>query len=252
MKIWLIWNYTNEGTKIPSWPDTGRWGLKWKNPDNLIRYDEAVKSRDKNKADGIGLVIPKGYCLIDIDDVSLDNPSLLELILYIDSYSETSPSGSGIHVLVKHNLINIKNIPAFKTKTGISIEVKPNTYTTYTGNIFHDVQIKDATDLLRETYTKIEHEKDKSTGGKVCCPARAGPVTNPSVYFNAALKDECDKVRHAVKGHRTNILFGAAAQLGRFKDNIDLVWFGLRNAARQCGLPDEKIRRTIKDGFAYS
>jgi primase-polymerase (primpol)-like protein len=67
MRIWLIFKYTKDGQKIPCWPSTGKYGLKWRDPKNLRTYPEAAAAKARFHAAGIGLVIPIGFAVVDLD-----------------------------------------------------------------------------------------------------------------------------------------------------------------------------------------
>ena len=101
MKIWSIFKFKPDGSKIPCWCDTGRWGLKWKDPDNLVTYSEAIEARQVHNAAGLGIVIPPGYFAIDLDKVispdDVIDKRAAELVDDIDSYTERSPSKTGLH-----------------------------------------------------------------------------------------------------------------------------------------------------------
>ena len=245
--IWLIWGRTPQGTKIPLWSSTGHYGLRWNDPDFLIGYDSALRAKDHFRAEGIGFVIPDGYCLLDIDNVALDSPALLELIQCIDSYAELSPSGKGVHILVKHGLGLIRN-KVITTASGITIEIKPHTFSTYTDNIIKDSPIKDATEILKRTYYILEDGiEEKAEWGNT-----GEPRTYSTAYITAAITSECNLVRYSTKGSRTNTLLAAASRLGRFRDHLGRIEIELKAAAKTTGLKDAKIKATVKAGFAYS
>ena len=182
-----------------------------------------------------------------------DSPGLQELIQEIDSYTELSPSGKGVHIIVKHGLGAIKNA-VITTASGLTIEIKPNTYSTYTGNIIHDFPIKDATDLIRTTYKILDAGIEKSKMGIEATVAAKGGnrVLFPEAYIKAAILKECERVRAAAKGTRTNTLLSAASKLGRFQYSRNIIEEKLRSAARPTGLNDDKIKRTIEAGFRYN
>src|SRR5512146_2885666 len=100
MQIWLIWRQTDEEVKIPCHPDSGRYGLRWTDHNNLVTYREAYEASLRHNA-GIGLVLPPHHYCIDLDSVVTDgeiDPRALELIGHCDSWTEISPSGRGIHI----------------------------------------------------------------------------------------------------------------------------------------------------------
>jgi putative DNA primase/helicase len=107
---WVNWRYALQGerwTKHPYNPRTGRKSsstnlLTWSAFDHV--YD-AYKAGDY---DGIGFVLCSGDPLTGIDLDGCRDPKsgkiapwAEEIVRYFDSYTELSPSGAGLHVLVK-------------------------------------------------------------------------------------------------------------------------------------------------------
>ena len=75
-------------------------------------YDEAVRYAFQNglrgNAGGIGFEFANGYAGIDLDDVVLTvgmlKPFADEVVRMMDSYTEYSASGKGLHILFKLNV----------------------------------------------------------------------------------------------------------------------------------------------------
>ena len=218
MKIWSIFKYKPDGSKMPCELDTGRWGLKWKNPDNLVTYSEAIRARQVHNAAGVGIVIPSGYFAIDLDEVispdGVIDKRAAGLVALIDSYTERSPSKTGLHILVKADIASAKNIRV-DSGSGLLIEVKaPGTYLTYTGDVFHGAEIRDRTEVIKATYDKyLEDHPAKEpipSDGVVVVPGSY----HKCAYGAKALQDECTRIRATPKGSRTHTLYGRAAAIG--------------------------------------
>jgi hypothetical protein len=218
MKIWSIFKYKPDKSKMPCWFDTGRWGLDWKNPDNLVTYSEAIRARQVHNAAGVGIVIPSGYFAIDLDEVispdGVIDKRAAGLVALIDSYTERSPSKTGLHILVKADIASAKNIRV-DSGSGLLIEVKaPGTYLTYTGDVFHDAEIRDRTEVIKATYDKyLEDHPAKEpipSDGVVVVPGSY----HKCAYGAKALQDECTRIRATPKGSRTHTLYGRAAAIG--------------------------------------
>jgi primase-polymerase (primpol)-like protein len=93
-------------TKVPYSPLTGRKASSTE-PDTWGSYAEAVAARKEHGHDGIGFVFTKDdpYCGVDLDGCLDQETGEIELwaqeiVDELDSYTETSPSGTGIHILV--------------------------------------------------------------------------------------------------------------------------------------------------------
>jgi hypothetical protein len=221
MKIWSIFKYKPDGTKMPCWPGNGKWGLKWRNPDNLVTYDEAIRSGQMFNAAGLGIVIPPDYFAIDLDDVVSPDGVIDEraskLVDAIDSYTERSPSGTGFHILVKAGIDSAKNI-TIEDDSGLTIEVKvPGTYLTFTGDVFHDTEIRDRTEIIQATYDKYsEDHPAKESASAINPPSPCRRIVDPHkcTYGETALKSECELIRATPRGRRTHTLYGGSAAMG--------------------------------------
>ena len=81
------------------------------NGDYWTTFDDAYEQAEPNGFDGIGFVLTKSdpYCVIDLDncvDTKTGEIAGLaqEIVTDLDSYTELSPSGTGLHIWVKASL----------------------------------------------------------------------------------------------------------------------------------------------------
>lgn len=111
-KQWLLWRRVEvEGriAKQPISPWSGKAAASDK-PQTWSTYHHVCYARRKFRSDGIGFVFTNGdpFCGIDLDHCrSLDGSVTVEAQAVIDqlaSYTELSPSGTGVHILVKAKL----------------------------------------------------------------------------------------------------------------------------------------------------
>lgn len=89
--------------KIPKDPNTG-YNAKSNNPATWSDYQTAVKAVSKYGFDGIGIQFANGIFGVDLDGVIKDGKFTAEaqdIIKTMDSYTEYSPSGTGVHILAK-------------------------------------------------------------------------------------------------------------------------------------------------------
>ena len=114
--IWIPWLDGNPGKK-PSLD--GKTYAKWSNRSILLTFEDAVDLQTRTPGlVGVGFVIPNGYVVIDLDRCfaqDMPNTQATELLMKFNSYAELSPSGKGIHIIVKANIE-----PTFRTKSQIS------------------------------------------------------------------------------------------------------------------------------------
>ncbi len=110
---WVCWRYElidNKWKKPPYDPRTGRRADTTK-PQQWSTYKEAAQTCLHGGYDGIGYVfqVHEGYIRIDFDNCR--NPETgqidkwaMEIVAYLNSYTEISPSGDGLHIIVKGRL----------------------------------------------------------------------------------------------------------------------------------------------------
>ena len=89
-----------------------------------------------DKYDGVGIMFSDGLCGIDIDDVDLtdENSEKTKLaqgiISLMNSYTEKSPSGRGLHILF---YCDVSRLPTTTTESGIKLDPKYRQKSTKTG-----------------------------------------------------------------------------------------------------------------------
>lgn len=117
--------------KIPKDPRTG-YNAKANDPATWSDYQTAVNALSKYGFDGIGIEFANGIFGIDLDNV-IENGKLTaeaqDIIKTMDSYTEYSPSGTGIHILCKGT------IPAKDRRKGNVEMYSEGRFFTVTGDI---------------------------------------------------------------------------------------------------------------------
>lgn len=89
-------------TKVPYRMDGGR--ASSTNPETWCSWREAVAAVPKHQLTGIGFVLGGGWVGVDVDHSVVDgrlNPLAEQVVKELGGYAEISPSGTGIHVLVR-------------------------------------------------------------------------------------------------------------------------------------------------------
>ena len=104
---WVCYRLEDQGrekpAKVPYNPITGR-KANVNNPSTWCSFEEALEKM--NQYDGLGFVFSKHdpYCGIDLDfciEGGIILPWAKEIIKYFNSYTEYSPSGTGVHIIIK-------------------------------------------------------------------------------------------------------------------------------------------------------
>lgn len=220
--------------KVPKNPNTGNNAMA-NEQDTWSTYDNAIAGQKRFGFEGIGfqfgLPLDEQEALetdritgIDLDHVIRDDGSLepfaLEIIKLMDSYTEISPSGTGIHILCKGILPNIgrkKSIYIVPNPTKFIIEIYNHShYFTVTGNVFSEPKsIASRTDELKALYDKYFADK-KDTPIEtvkevpVTAPKKLTFPVNPEEYFSAEdLSDSelLDKMFSSRNGYDIRSLF---------------------------------------------
>src|SRR4028118_755336 len=171
LRQWLCWrSEKREGkpTKIPYSPLTGQRASSTAS-ETWAGYQEAVKACKEQGYDGIGFVFTSedDLCGVDLDDCLDPDTGEIEdwaqeIIEELDSYTEVSPSGTGVHVLVRGTL------PAGRNRKGRFEAYDRGRYFTVTGR------------HLAGTPTSIEARQEQLEGvtRRVLFADSAAPRTN--------------------------------------------------------------------------
>ena len=124
--------------KIPFNPVTGT-PAKAGQPTTWASFEDAVNAFHGSSYDGIGFEFNNnGIVGIDLDHVVAEDGLLSEeadeIVTILDSYTEYSPSGKGLHIFVKGD------IPVDGKKKGFIEMYKAKRYFTMTGNVYGELK----------------------------------------------------------------------------------------------------------------
>ena len=95
-------------TKVPYNPTTGD-HAKANDPLTWTDYEACVAAVEGGEYDGVGFEFGSGYVGIDLDHCREAETGEIEdwaqdVIAHLDSYTEISPSGTGVHIILKGSL----------------------------------------------------------------------------------------------------------------------------------------------------
>ena len=145
--------------KIPKDPKTG-YNAKANDPATWSDYQTAVNAVSKYGFDGIGIEFANGIFGVDLDGVVKDGkltPEAQDIIKTLDSYTEYSPSGTGVHILCKGT------IPPKDRRKGNVEMYSEGRFFTVTGNVLgepKDIQERTAqAAIVHAKYLKREEQK---------------------------------------------------------------------------------------------
>ncbi len=214
-KIWLcypmIWNDSKHNgvggyDKPPINPYTLYNGSS-DSPESLATYDEAIAQIGKTarvrvkgydgllecKVVGVGIAFSgTGVAGIDLDNV-VDNERRVmtseaaEIMKLLDSYTEVSPSGNGLHILFLGELPkNVKKIAKpkpdiFKTEKA-EYQLFDSGYMTVSGDVVGDYEIAERTQQVAEAYELFFREVEP-----IATPSTQKPSTTRPSYASSVV-----------------------------------------------------------------
>lgn len=133
---WVVWHAVGE--KPNKVPYSARSGLKASSTDLMTwsTFEETVEAYENGEYAGLGFVFCSGdpYTGVDLDRCVDENGEIagwaLEIARYLDSYTELSATGTGLHIIVRGDVPNrrkggleVYSSKRFFTVTGHIVEV---------------------------------------------------------------------------------------------------------------------------------
>ena len=147
--------------KIPKDPKTG-YNAKANDPATWSDYQTAVNAVSKYGFDGIGIEFANGIFGVDLDGVVKDGkltPEAQDIIKTLDSYTEYSPSGTGVHILCKGT------IPPKDRRKGNVEMYSEGRFFTVTGKVLGEIkEVQERTAQAAAVHAKyLKREEPKAT-----------------------------------------------------------------------------------------
>ncbi len=197
-KQFVCWKYEWIGgkwKKVPYNPNTGKKASSVASS-TWSDFETACKAVDKFKFDGVGIMFSKGLMGIDIDHC-IDNDGKItdrarEVINTVNSYTELSPSGTGVHILA------FGELPDTRTRKDEFEMYYHGRFFTLTGNLYEGKfrkipkasETAAAINLMYEKYINVK--KEISQG--------AEPLPNAALtYSDEEILTKCRKSVNAAR-----------------------------------------------------
>jgi putative DNA primase/helicase len=114
---WVVWKLERRDHDLTKVPYLASGGGKASSTDSETwrTFEEALQALDSKRYNGVGFVFSSGdpYAVVDLDDCRDPETGDLEgwaqeIVEAFDSYTETSPSGTGVHIIVRGKAPNKK------------------------------------------------------------------------------------------------------------------------------------------------
>ena len=162
-KLWFLWSAkpgkNGKVTKVPFAANGGATGTDDAHKGTWVSFDDAESARNQFQASGLGLKIPKGFFLLDIDHKDISDPFAQLMLSRFSSYAEVSPSGKGIHIIGQCDITKLPvhfddrrkrlvlDSEYYQKRSDIGLELYigdiTNRYGTFTGNTINSLPIAD-------------------------------------------------------------------------------------------------------------
>jgi putative DNA primase/helicase len=155
LEQWVCWkgiiNEKGKISKIPVNPRTGG-GAMSNNPATWSDFETAVKAAEAHKYSGVGFMFDEGYFGVDLDDAEENLKN--EFISKLQSYTEVSVSGKGIHIICRGKL------PDGSRRKGKIEMYDTRRFFVMTGNTIGEFQVRDGTETIKELHDKYIADKE--------------------------------------------------------------------------------------------
>lgn len=161
LEQWILWKYegTVEGvpTKIPYDAKTNKKASST-NSSTWCTYDIARNALDNSNYSGLGFVFTDNDCYCGVDLDSTDDEQILQsqkgIYEQLASYSELSPSGKGVHIIVK------AKVPAGRRRHKVEV-YSSGRYFTMTGNVLQMLRpIEERQLLIDQLFNELGGSKN--------------------------------------------------------------------------------------------
>ena len=163
---WILWRFEERDSKPTKVPYQASGEMAQANNRRTFgSFATASKFYIDGDYNGIGFVFTRqdNYIGVDIDNCVVDgkpNAFATEIIDTLDSYTEFSPSGKGIHIIIKGSLPqSVLGTGRKSVKHGLEI-YQHSRYFTMTGNAENANSIYERTDELAEVFEQYFDDSD--------------------------------------------------------------------------------------------
>ena len=180
--LWFLWSAkpgkNGKVTKVPFAANGGATGTDDAHKGTWVSFDDAESARNQFRASGLGLKIPKGFFLLDIDHKDISDSFAQLMLSRFSSYAEVSPSGKGIHIIGQCDITKLPvhfddrrkklvlDSEYYQKRSDIGLELYigdiTNRYGTFTGNTINSLPIADCTQAVLTTLDKEMRKKPKA------------------------------------------------------------------------------------------
>lgn len=271
-KSWVLWKKEARAGQMTKIPYSVNGSLASSVDENTwSHYDDVVNKRKQNPSYGVGFVLPLDNSIVAVDidhcldeDFNIIDKKFQELVEKADSYTEISPSGTGVHVFfsvpetIKLERNRSKKCPGFEVYSS-------GRYMTFTENIYgkekdvREVTRKELLDILATIgYPWNEHAESKAEIGKIS-PIQFNDFEIIERMFSAKNGDKIKKLYNGDTSEYNNDKSGADMALcihlafwtQKDPERIERLWINSPLGQREKTQDRQDYRdRTVKQAIA--
>lgn len=191
VKNWVCWS----ADKLPKNAYTGG-NAQSNNPETWADFKAACAAVEKFHFNGVGFMLTPPYFGVDMDDCVSNQELVDEFVESLQSYTEFSTSGTGIHIICKGTL------PDGARRKGKIEMYQSRRYFIMTGNLY-DERYKDIVDCTEKI--KMLHTKYLETPVPKVLP-------RPIELVNLSDQEVVDKARACQSGSAFQLLYSGSWQ----------------------------------------
>lgn len=263
---WLTWKYEpgdnpDKPTKVPYQPLNG-WRCDVTNPSQWTTFENALNAVNLGAYNGIGLAlaVPQlggKHTVIDLDHSTDPDVIARQKLIsdQFDSYSEISPSGLGLHVIVEGT------IPTGRKRGAIEM-YSDRRFITFTGNVFNAKPIARRQELLDILYNEMslsqgkavnfDGEPERETDNEILLQGGSAPVNGER--FRMLYEGHWQQAGYPSQSEADFAFIDMLANYSKNKEQVKRIflnsWLGMREKAQKRpayvqGMVDRAYDRTL-------
>lgn len=183
LQQWVCYRTTDRGNgklaKIPVDPKTLN-DAKANDPSTWASYEEAVAAAARHGLAGIGIEFANGIFGVDLDGVvdaaGQISPEAADIVATLDSYTEYSPSGTGLHILCRGT------IPAGRRRKGAVEMYEGGRFFTVTGKTYGAPrELQERTQAAAKVHARYIEPQEPTRAQESPRTAQRGPESDADI-----------------------------------------------------------------------
>ncbi len=221
-QLFCLWRYeTNTDgrlTKIPYNPKTFK-KAKSNNLNTFSDYETARATFDREEGfDGLGIKVTEDIVVIDLDhciENRIPNEVASEIIAHFpNAYIEISPSGTGVHIILRNSskLGFNPTLHYYKTKVAEIYTAKTNRFMTLTGDVYQEGDVVENNEGVQWLLKRYLTRKRPKTAA-VAVSERPSILTDEEVFAKASNATNSEKFMKLWNGNFSNYSFQSEADV---------------------------------------